>query len=50
MIGYVERGLRIPSIDIILHIMDALNLDLAKVLGKARKRCSRISSLRRLTR
>jgi transcriptional regulator with XRE-family HTH domain len=38
MIGYVERGLRKPSLEIALRLADGLGLDLADVIKKARKR------------
>jgi transcriptional regulator with XRE-family HTH domain len=38
MIGYVERGLRIPSLDTLLRIANALDVDLSKVIKKATRR------------
>jgi len=35
MIHYVERGMRNPTLDTLLHIADALGVDLSKLLRKA---------------
>ena len=37
MIGYVERGLRKPSLETALKLADGLGLDLADVIRDARK-------------
>lgn len=37
MIGYLERGLRKPSLEIALRFADGLGLDLADVIKKGRK-------------
>jgi len=37
MIGYVERGLRKPSLETALRMADGLGLDLADVIKKARQ-------------
>jgi transcriptional regulator with XRE-family HTH domain len=37
MVGYVERGLRRPSLETALRIADGLGVDLAEVIKKARK-------------
>lgn len=37
MIGYVERGLRRPSLETALRMADGLGIDLALIIGKARK-------------
>jgi|ERR1043166_8842481 transcriptional regulator with XRE-family HTH domain len=37
MIGYVERGLRQPSLEIVLRIADGLGLDLADVITRAQR-------------
>ena len=37
MVSYVERGLRNPSLDTLLRLTDALEVDLAEVIRKARK-------------
>jgi transcriptional regulator with XRE-family HTH domain len=37
MVGYVERGLRKPSLEIALRIADALELNLGDIIAKARK-------------
>ena len=36
MIGYVERGLRKPSLETALRLADGLGLDLAEVIKKAK--------------
>jgi len=38
MIGYVERGLRKPSLETAIRMADGLGLDLADVIKKARKK------------
>jgi transcriptional regulator with XRE-family HTH domain len=37
MVGYVERGLRKPSLETALRIADALGLDFAEVIKKAQR-------------
>jgi transcriptional regulator with XRE-family HTH domain len=37
MVSYVERGLRNPSLDTLLRLTDALEVDLSEVIRKARK-------------
>ena len=37
MIGYVERGLRKPSLETALKMADGVGIDLAKVIQQARK-------------
>lgn len=37
MIGYFERGLRIPSLDTLLRITRVLDLDLADVITRAQR-------------
>lgn len=37
MIGYVERGLRKPSLETALRMADGLGVDLAFIITKARK-------------
>jgi transcriptional regulator with XRE-family HTH domain len=37
MVSYVERGIRNPTLDTLLRITDALDLDLAKVMARASK-------------
>lgn len=37
MVGYVERELREPSLDTLLRISEALNLDAAEVLKRAQE-------------
>jgi transcriptional regulator with XRE-family HTH domain len=37
MIGYVERGLRRPSLETALRMADGLGIDLALIILKARK-------------
>lgn len=41
MIGYMERGLRCPSLETALRISDALELDMGKLISKARKAASK---------
>jgi transcriptional regulator with XRE-family HTH domain len=38
MVSYVERGLRIPTLDTLLRLTDALGTNLDDVLLAARKR------------
>jgi transcriptional regulator with XRE-family HTH domain len=38
MIGYVERGLRNPTLDTLLRITNALDVDLWKLIKKAMRR------------
>jgi transcriptional regulator with XRE-family HTH domain len=38
MISYVERGLRNPTLDTLLRIASALDVDLSKLLEQALKR------------
>jgi transcriptional regulator with XRE-family HTH domain len=35
MIGYVERGMRNPTLDTLLRITGALNVDLSKLIKRA---------------
>lgn len=37
MVGYVERGLRRPSLETALRIADGIGVDLASIIRKARK-------------
>ena len=37
MVGYVERGLRRPSLETTLRLADGLGVDLATIIRKARK-------------
>jgi len=37
MVSYVERGMRIPSLDTLLRMTDALEVDLSALLAEARK-------------
>jgi transcriptional regulator with XRE-family HTH domain len=37
MISYVERGLRNPTLETLLRITTALELDLSQVIAKAQK-------------
>jgi transcriptional regulator with XRE-family HTH domain len=41
MIGYVERGLRQPSLETIVRMASALDVDLARVITRAYKAVSR---------
>ena len=36
-VSYVERGMRIPSLDTLLRIAEVLELDLGKILIRARQ-------------
>jgi transcriptional regulator with XRE-family HTH domain len=35
MVSYVERGIRLPSLDTVLRIAEALQIDLGKVITEA---------------
>ena len=37
MVGYIERGLRKPSLEIALRLADGIGVDLAKIITKTRK-------------
>jgi transcriptional regulator with XRE-family HTH domain len=37
MVSYVERGMRIPSLDTLLRMTDALGVDLAVLLAEAQR-------------
>jgi transcriptional regulator with XRE-family HTH domain len=37
MVSYVERGMRNPTLETLLRITDALDMDLAKVIARASK-------------
>ena len=37
MVGYVERGMRKPSLETALRMADGLGVDLADIIKKARK-------------
>ena len=37
MVGYVERGLRRPSLETALRLAEGLGVDLAEIITKARK-------------
>jgi len=37
MVSYVERGLRIPSLDTLLRMTDSLEIDLEKIIERARR-------------
>jgi transcriptional regulator with XRE-family HTH domain len=41
MIGYIERGLRVPSLDIVLRIADGLKLDLGEFMRRAKRESAR---------
>ena len=40
-VGYMEKGHRIPSLETVLRIAKALDVDLAEIILKARKRISK---------
>ncbi len=46
MIGYVERGLRQPSLETVLRMADAIEIDLAKVIQQARRQATLGSKVR----
>ncbi len=37
MIAYVERGIRNPSLETVLRMSEAMKVDLAKIITRARK-------------
>jgi transcriptional regulator with XRE-family HTH domain len=39
-IGYMEKGHRIPSLETVLRIAKAMNVDLAEIIKRARKELS----------
>jgi transcriptional regulator with XRE-family HTH domain len=39
-IGYMEKGLRIPSLETVLRIAKAINVDLAEIIKRAQKEIS----------
>jgi len=41
MVSYVERGMRNPTLETLLRITDALDIDLTKVIARAFKASSR---------
>jgi len=44
MVGYVERGLRKPSLETALRMADGLGVDLAHIITQARKNVSKRKS------
>ena len=40
-LSYIERGLRIPNLDTLLRIADALNIELSTVIAQATKTAKR---------
>jgi len=40
-IGYMEKGHRIPSLETVLRIAKAMNVDLAEIIKRARKELSK---------
>jgi transcriptional regulator with XRE-family HTH domain len=40
MVGYVERGMRNPSFETIMRMADALEVDLEKIIARARREVS----------
>lgn len=44
MVGYVERGLRKPSLETALRMADALEVDLADIIKRARRTDSKKKS------
>lgn len=43
VIGYMEKGHRIPSLETVLRIAKAMNVDLAVIIKRARKEISKSS-------
>ncbi len=41
MIAYVERGMRNPTLETVLRMSEAMNVDLAKIITRARKELSK---------
>lgn len=41
MIGYVENGTRNPTLETVLRMAGAMNIDLAKIITEARKELSK---------
>jgi transcriptional regulator with XRE-family HTH domain len=41
MIAYVERGMRNPTLETVLRMSEAMNVDLAKIIKRARKELSK---------
>ena len=41
MISYIERGMRIPGLDTLLRITDALEIDAPKLLNRAIQKASK---------
>jgi len=39
-IGYIEKGMRIPSLETTLRLAKAMNVDLAKIIKRAQKEIS----------
>ena len=37
MIGYVERGMRNPTLETVLRMAEAMNVDLSEIINRARK-------------
>jgi transcriptional regulator with XRE-family HTH domain len=46
MIHYVEQGVRNPTLDTLLHIASALNVDLSKLINRASATQSRVQRSR----
>ena len=40
-IGYMEKGYRIPSLETVLRVAKAMNVDLAEIIKRARKELSK---------
>jgi transcriptional regulator with XRE-family HTH domain len=40
-IGYIEKGVRIPSLETTLRLAKAMNVDLAKIITQAQKEISK---------
>jgi len=44
MIGYVERGMRTPSLETVLRIAAALEINIADVINRAQKSIPRVKN------
>jgi transcriptional regulator with XRE-family HTH domain len=50
MIGYVERGMRNPTLETVLRMAEAMNVDFAEIINRARKELSKTEKQDRLKR
>ncbi|HTD85272.1 MAG TPA: helix-turn-helix transcriptional regulator [Candidatus Binatia bacterium] len=42
MLSYLERGLRIPNLDALLRVTEALHVDLADILNRGAESTSKV--------